>query len=86
MMKRCIYSITAPLKSEQTMADIYIHKVTDISLNNTILPTNSTHLSTLTITNNQGQTSINIFFDTGTKYNWKHMTALSVEEHKDDQE
>jgi hypothetical protein len=88
-VEHIVYSITArrygktfPHLMEQTMADLYIHQVTNIKLDDTILETNSTRLSTLTITNHQGhKTTINIFFDSDTNYNWKSMT---IEDSKDD--
>ena len=63
------------------MADLYIHQVTNIKLVNTILPTNSTHLSELTILDKKGhKTTLNIFFEDGANYNWKSMSRLSVTE------
>jgi hypothetical protein len=64
------------------MADLYIHHVTDIKLVNTILPTNSTRLSELTILDNKGhKTTLNIFFKDGAKYNWK---SMSISEESED--
>ena len=64
------------------MADLYIHRVTNIKLHNDILETNSTRLSTLTVTNDEGhKTTVSIFFDSDTNYNWKSMT---IEDSKDD--
>jgi len=72
----------SPTLWSKTMADLYIHQVTDIKLNNDILDTNSTRLSTLTVTNNQGhKTTISIFFDSDSNCNWD---SLTVKDHKND--
>jgi hypothetical protein len=67
--------LSPTFKSEQTMADIYIHQVTNMKLENAILETNSIRLSTLTISDHRGhKTTIHIFFDNDTDYDWKSMT------------